>query len=527
MQIQQPIIQKNYNKKMKLPIGIQDFEELREGKYLYIDKTDLIFDLLTLGQPCFLTKPRRFGKSLCITTLKHLFLGKKHLFEGLYIHDKHDFETYPVLHLDFSGRNDVTETELIADLNKKLYNFSKTIDLQAEESTPARQMHAILDFLEQKKQKLVVLVDEYDKPLLDNLDNLEIAHANQKILRSFYEVLKSRGSRLRFFMVTGITKFSQMSLFSSMNHLRDISFDANFATLCGYTAAEIDAHFPDLYEKLLQENNSDGILNYTLTEIKEKVKSYYNGYNFGGTPEQKVYNPFGLLHLAATNHFKNYWFETGNPHWLLLLLKQDLGYNLPPYSVDSTEMGSFDIERVNFVTVLYQTGYLTVVDYDKHTNLYTLNFPNREVKETFLNVLLTEYIEKQRSALPMIIGLQTDLKNQDFETFFDKINSLFASIPHQIFIEKREAYYHSILHIAFTLLGFWVESEVNTSKGRIDTVLQNDTDIFILEFKVENPKTLKGKSTKKITLKNIKIRKKTSRKSVLRLAQKNVAWWRI
>jgi Predicted AAA-ATPase/PD-(D/E)XK nuclease superfamily len=478
---------------MKLPISIQDFEELREGKYLYIDKTDLIFDILALGQSCFLTKPRRFGKSLCMSTLKYAFLGKKHLFEGLYMHDKYDFQPFPVLHLDFSGIDNGRGEHFSVKLIQKLVDFSKNIGLEVEKDSPRDQMNGILDFLEQKKQELVVLVDEYDKPLLDNLGDIEIAQENQRTLRGFYEILKSRGARLRFFMVTGITKFSQMSLFSSMNQLRDISFDAKFATLCGYTAAEIDTYFPDLYKNLLQENNKDSTLNYTITQIKEKVKSYYNGYNFGGTPEQKMYNPFGLLHLAATNLFKNYWFETGNPRWLLLLLKQDLGYSLPPYSVDSTEMSSFDIERVNFVTVLYQTGYVTVVDYDKETNLYTLDFPNREVKETFLNVLLSEYIEKTRSPLPMIIGLRQDLKNKDFETFFDKINTLFASIPYQIFIEKREAYYHSILHIAFTLLGFWVESEVSTSKGRIDTVLQNDTDIFILEFKIELPKTLKGK----------------------------------
>jgi hypothetical protein len=459
--------------------------------------------LLTLGQPYFLTKPRRFGKSLCITTLKHLFLGKKHLFEGLYIHDKYDFQSFPVLHLDFSGRNDDSASLLSADLTERLIYFSKKIDFVAEKNTPHEQMNAILDFLEQKKQKLVVLVDEYDKPLLDNLDNLEVARGNQKVLRKFYEVLKSRGSCLRFFMVTGITKFSQMSLFSSMNQLNDISFDAQFATLCGYTAAEIDAHFPDLYENLLVETNQHGG-EFTIESIKAKVKSHYNGYNFGGTPEQKIYNPFGVLHLIKNKRFRNYWFETGNPRWLLVLLQQNIGNELPPYCVDSTEMSSFDIEKINFVTVLYQTGYLTPIHQDNLTGLFTLDFPNREVKETFLNVLLAEYINSKRTALPLIIGLRQDILNQDFETFFDKINSLFASIPYQIFIEKREAYYHSILHIAFTLLNFWVESEVSTSKGRIDTVLQTDTHIYILEFKVELPKTLKGKRLAKAALDQIK-----------------------
>ena len=387
---------------MKLPIGIQDFEELREGKYLYIDKTDLIFDLLNLGQPCFLTKPRRFGKSLCISTIKYLFLGEKHLFEGLYIHDKHDFEAFPVLHLDFSGRNDVTESQLTQDLVRKLVHFSKSIGLLVEETTAPEQMNAILDFLEEKKQKLVVLVDEYDKPLLDNLDNLPIALANQKILRSFYEVLKSRGSRLRFFMVTGITKFSQMSMFSSMNQLKDISFNAKFATLCGYTATEIDQHFPDLYHNLAKAE-SDAQIQFSPEMIREKVKEYYNGYNFGGIDEQKVYNPWAILHVAADLKITNFWFETGNPRWLLLLLKQNISKELlPPYQVGFTALGSFDIEKVSLPTILYQTGYLTVVNINRADGLYTLDFPNREVKETFLNVLLSEYIETQDFIEPKI-----------------------------------------------------------------------------------------------------------------------------
>ena len=480
---------------MNLPIGIQDFKQLREGGFVYIDKTDLALQLIELGQPLFLTRPRRFGKSLLLSVMHYAFLGKKHLFEGLHIYDKHDFKPFPVLHLDFSIIGRLKEDDFAGEFLEKIQKFSEKNNFFEKKVDVRLQMSALLDFFNKNNQKLVLIIDEYDKPLVDNLDDIPTARRNQVILRNFYEVVKAQGTDIQFTMITGITKFSQLSLFSSMNQLRDISLDKRFATVCGYTQQEIDSYFPKFYTNIHEEYPGKD-----LDFVKNNIKQWYNGHNFGGN--ERVYNPFAILNIADSLVLINYWYETGNPRWLFQLMKaKNLSHNIVPMRINAKHIRSFDIENINFETVLFQTGYLTIIDYDSWKHIYTLDFPNREVKENFYDGLLEEYTETKSSNVSTTIDTLRDaLEKNDLENIFDQINVLFASIPHQIFLAKYEAYYHSILHTLFSLMNYWVESEVSTSKGRIDTVLQTATHIYIIEFKIDrtNEKTAEHAALKQI-----------------------------
>ena len=416
---------------MKYPIGIQDFKQLREGGFVYIDKTDLALQLIELGQPLFLTRPRRFGKSLLLSVMKYAFLGEKHLFEGLHIYDKYDFKPFPVLHLDFSIIGRLRDDDFANNFLVQIQEFCRKNQFPEQKNDVAEQFRCFLLFLKENNQKLVLIIDEYDKPLVDNLDDIPTARRNQVILRNFYEVVKSQGTDIQFTMITGITKFSQLSLFSSMNQLRDISLDKHFATVCGYTQQEIDSYFPKFYTNI-HEEHPDKDLDF----IKDNIKQWYNGHNFGG--KERVYNPFAILNIAQSLVLINYWYETGNPRWLFQLMKaKNLSHNIVPMRINAKQIRSFDIENINFETVLFQTGYLTIIDYDSWKHIYTLDFPNREVKENFYDGLLGEYTETKNSNVGTTIDtLREAIEKNDLEEVFDQINVLFASIPHQICSSK-------------------------------------------------------------------------------------------
>ena len=478
---------------MKYPIGIQDFKQLREGGFVYIDKTDFALQLMELGQPLFLTRPRRFGKSLLLSTIKYAYLGEKQLFEGLKIYDNYDFKPFPVLHLDFSEIKPNLKLKL--DFESRflavLYEYSKEIAFPDETGDVALQFKGILKFLRAKNQKLVLIIDEYDKPLVDNLDNIPIARKNQLVLRSFYEIVKAQGADLEFLIITGITKFSQLSLFSSMNQLFDFSFAPQFAHVCGYTQKEIDAYLPDFYTNLQDKFPNQGV-----DVVRAYIKEWHNGYNFGSA--ERIYNPFAILNIAQTTVFKNYWYESGNPRWLFNLMRENMPYDLINLEVRGADIRSFDIENINFETVLFQTGYLTIQSHNPLDDSYILDFPNREVKECLYDGLLTEYAWVRSGTINKTLrALKKATNENDLEAFFHHLNILFASVPHQIFLEQYEAFYHAILHIAFTLLNYHIDSEVSTNIGRIDTVLQTATHIYIIEFKIDKPVKNAIKTTKK------------------------------
>ena len=463
----------------KLPIGIQSFSELRSKGYLYVDKTRQILQLLEGSKVYFLSRPRRFGKSLLISTLKELFLGNKELFEGLYIQDKIEWDFHPVIHLDFTT-TDYKNLGIERAIENILHYQGSLYEIELETETITTKLQELVRKLFKKyNQQVVLLIDEYDKPIIDFLekDNIHIAEKNREILKNFYMPIKSLDNELRFFFLTGVSRFTKVSIFSDLNNLDDLTVSRLADTLVGYTENEVHHYFENYISVIAKEKNR------TELEIKKEVKEWYNGYSFGG---EKLYNPFSLLKFMSDREFNNYWFTTGTPTFLVKLMRERLYYDLDNTKMDLDSLGNFDFTNVQPITVLFQTGYLTLLEKTKH-NIYRLGYPNKEVKNSMLKILLEIYTyNKTGFAIPLVIQLEEAFINHDFEDFFTHFRTLFASIPSFIFEQKLESYYHSIIFITFKLLGFYIDAEVSTSKGRIDAVVKTQTHIYILEFKVND-----------------------------------------
>lgn len=461
----------------KYPIGLQDFQKLREGNYLYIDKTEVIFDLLKSGQYYFLSRPRRFGKSLLISTLKYLFRGEQKLFKGLWIEGKYDFEPHPVLHFSFSalGYKDI-------GLEKGLH---QALNIMAEEAgfTLKREgigprFDELIRLLAREGQKVVLLIDEYDKPLVDYIDQPEQAEINRDILKSFFSIIKDADPYLHFFLITGVSKFSKVSLFSDLNHLRDISLVEQFETIAGYTQEELEHYFDEDINQFAQKTGKSA------NDLKEEIRVWYNGYSWGG--DQKLYNPFSILNLFASQRFANYWWETGTPTFLIKKLRAEFRYDLNKLIAGQIMFESFTIDDLNWMALLFQTGYLTIRSYDQNTGLYILDYPNREVKDTMQQHLLAAFRETTKTdSLPLLINIKIAIEGGDLERLIELINTLFSTIPHQLFRQKQEAFFHAVLHLSFSGIGLLVQSEVSTAKGRVDTVVQTKDRIYVMEFKLD------------------------------------------
>ena len=462
--------------KQKLPVGIQHFRDIREQNYLYIDKTEAIFRLTESGKFFFLSRPRRFGKSLTLSTLKALFQGKKELFDGLWVQDHWDWtQKNPVIHISFSNIGYKT-----LGLEKALHNM---LDKQAVKHGIQLVAEGYDQKLEElikklsKKNKVVLLIDEYDKPIIDYLDDLPQAQEHQKILKSFYSIIKDAGTYIRFLIITGVSKFSKVSIFSELNNLEDITIDWRFATLLGLTQDELESNF----ENHLQASQER--LKINRDQLLSKLKEWYNGYSWDG--EVFVYNPFSLLNFFQKSAFLNFWFSTGTPTFLVNLLRERQLYNLGKVEVGQAAFDSFDLENIDAYSLLFQTGYLTIKQVEPF-GLYSLDFPNREVKDSMLQYLVAGFSNGAYSqSTPIVLKLHKAFLGNDAEKIIKIINSLFKSIPSHIFIKEKEAYYHSVVFLVFQYLGQFIEAEVNTSDGRIDAVVQTDTHIYVLEFKLD------------------------------------------
>jgi hypothetical protein len=462
----------------KLPIGIQSFKELRTNNYLYVDKTKQILELIQTSKVYFLSRPRRFGKSLLINTLKELFLGNKELFEGLFIEDKIEWKEFPVIHLDMINTDYKTLGLVKAFENALLYNAG-LYEIELETKTINSQLQELIRKLKAKyNQKVVLLIDEYDKPIIDFLekDKIHIAEENRDIMKNFYSPIKSLDDELQFFFLTGVSRFSKVSIFSDLNHLNDISIDENFSTLLGYTQKEVEFYFEEHIHELSKKYKLDN------KETLDKLKKWYNGYSWRG--EYRLYNPFSVMSALQKSTFDNYWFSTGTPTFLVKLMRENQYYDMDNTVMDLQTLSSFDITNMQPITVLFQTGYLTLIE-EKKMNVYKLGYPNREVKNSMLNMLLNSYTHnKEGFAIPLAIQIEEAFIAQDFETLFILFDSLFAKIPYQIFEQHKESYYHSVIFLTFELLGFYIDAEAITSRGRIDAVIKTEQAIFILEFKV-------------------------------------------
>ncbi len=467
-----------------LPIGVQTFSKLINGDYLYIDKTRDIYNLFAEGgQYYFLSRPRRFGKSLLITTLAEIFSGNKELFKGLWIYDKIEWTQYPVIHLDLSKISFKTPEVLEKALETRIEKIAADFNIRLDHDLFFKEKFGQLLEKMSQKQKVVILIDEYDKPMIEYIEAEEIEKANQirKVLKNFYGVIKASDASLRFVFITGVSKFSKVSVFSDLNNLRDITLSEQFAALLGYTEMELQHYFePYLKEMIAETGNSR-------SQLLEKIRKWYNGYSWDG--RNFVYNPFSILNLFTEKTFGNFWFSTGTPTFLIQLIKNQQAdimefENLP---VNSFTFDSYDIENMEIAALLFQTGYLTVkeIAIENEEKTYELSYPNHEVRNSFLTHLLGMYTQKKiGSHIRLVKDMGKAVEAGDLDRFIQKIKSLFASIPYHIFIGEREAYYHSIIYLVLSLSGVTVRPEEPTNIGRIDAVMETGNKIYIMEFKM-------------------------------------------
>ena len=466
---------------MKYPIGIQNFEKLRQDGYLYIDKTGLVYSLVQTSNCYFLSRPRRFGKSLLISILEAYFLGKKELFKGLAIEKlEQEWTVYPVLHLDLNIEkyDSIDNLTDILNVNLKLWEQTYGSD-DAETSVSLRFAGIIRRAYKQTGRRVVVLVDEYDKPLLQSIGNKALQEEFRNTLKPFYGVLKSLDGCIRFALLTGVTKFGKVSVFSDLNNLDDISMNNQYATLCGIIEKEIHTNIEEGIWSLASAQN----LSYEETCVK--LKEMYDGYHFTSDSEG-IYNPFSLFNALKNKTFGNYWFETGTPTYLVELLKRNR-YNLK----DMTEtVSSADVLNSIYgddepIPVIYQSGYLTIKGYNPRFKTYRLGFPNKEVEEGFMNFLIPYYtpIKKEKTAFS-IENFVEEIERGDIDSFFRRLQSFFADTPYEL-VRDRELHYQNVLFIVFKLIGLYVKAEYHTSQGRIDLALQTDKYIYVMEFKLE------------------------------------------
>ena len=477
----------------KLPLGVTTFADMRDKKenYLYVDKTDIAYNLIDSGKYYFLSRPRRFGKSLFLDTLADIFLGRKKLFEGLYIYDKWDWEEqYPVIRISFNSGDFSLENGVNKRIIEILKDNQEDLNIECEDTSDVAACfrELIKKSYQKYNQKVVILIDEYDKPILDNITDIKMASKARDSLRVFYTVMKDQDQYIKFVFMTGVSKFSKMNLFSGLNNLQDITIMKKYSTICGYTHNDIKTTF----KEHLEDVNLD------------KLKEWYNGYNYFG---DSVYNPYDiLLFISNECEYRNYWWSTGNPRFLIDKLKTS-SYNIPQMESIITNvetLDSFDIEHIDLVALLWQTGYLTfdkkILNFDD-TYLYKLKVPNREIQKS-LNELFLSYFTNQTTETLTNQKSIYDSISKDIQNLKTTLTSLFASIPYNNYVKNElahyEGYYATVIFTYLVSLGFECITEDATNKGRIDLTIKLPNRIVIIEFKVD---------IKETALKQIKERK--------------------
>lgn len=464
------------------PIGIQTFEEIRKGEYVYVDKTELVYKLTNSGKYYFLSRPRRFGKSLLISTLEAYFSGRKELFEGLAMEKfEKDWTKYPVLHLDLNTQKYDTPQALLDVLEENLEKWEAVYGNSEKEIGVARRFNGVIErAAEMTGRNVVVLIDEYDKPMLQAIGNEELMTEYRNTLRAFYGALKSCDRYIRFAILTGVTKFSKVSVFSDLNNLEDISIDSRFANICGISEYELCSEL-DEDINLLAENN--GI---TFEEAHRELKEWYDGYHFSEDGDD-IYNPFSLLNTFVKMKFGSYWFETGTPTFLVELLK-GAKYDLNKLTAEvasSDSLAGIDSMYINPVPILYQSGYLTIKGYNREFRVYNLGFPNKEVEEGFTRFILPYYASlRSGNSSFEIMNFVMDVRNGDIDSFMFRLQSFFSDIPYEL-TRELELHYQNVLFIVFKLLGFYTAVEYHTARGRIDMVVKTDRYIYVMEFKLD------------------------------------------
>ena len=474
-----------------LPIGIQTFKDLREGKFLYVDKTEQIYSLIKNSKGAyFLSRPRRFGKSLTLSVLDDIFSGRKELFEGLWIYDsKWEWKKSPVLRFDFSKQKANTKEELIRFILSELDLNSKRLDVKLEATDYFAQFQELIQKVSYN-ESTVILIDEYDKPIIDHIESTEKALEMREVMKGFFTVLKGSDPHIRFLLLTGVSKFSRAGVFSNLNHLRDITMEDEFSTLVGITEAELESNFHEYIQALAEKE----MLNFT--DTVDKIREWYNGYRF--TPEgTSVYNPFSTLLLLTQKRFEHHWFTTGTPEFLVkLILKGDFDLINIPFRTEALGFDSYEVDDLSLIPLLVQTGYLTIKDYDPNRKLFTLDYPNFEVKNAFLNYFTKKLGYKEFSDA-ILYDIIDALASDNLDECITLLRKIFLKINYNLHL-KEEKYYQTIFYLIFTLLGLKTDAEVSTNLGRIDSVVESNS-IYIFEFKLNG--------TKEEALKQIKMKK--------------------
>ena len=471
----------------RISASISDFEKLRRDGYRYVDKTEYLWDLvMPAGESYFLSRPRRFGKSLALSTLKAIFQGRRDLFDGLAIAQKdYDWKPYPIIHLDLS-----IYSSRIANTPEKLNGFLirriEACALQHGIALPTCELagEAFESLIAElsRKERVVILVDEYDKPILDNISNPDLPEM-QETLRSFYSPIKANNALERFVLVTGVSKFCHVSLFSDLNNLTDLTMAPETATLYGYTQREIEENFGDRLDDACRQ------LRLTRQELLDKIRTWYDGYQFSRTAE-RVYNPVSLtLFLTRHYEFSDYWFDTGTPHFLVKTMSEknfDLEGALAK-PLEDLDFKAFDVGNIDPLALLVQTGYLTIrrTEASDFGTLYYLGFPNHEVSRAFNSYLLNAYTTIREDTIKGFLRrMSSSLRGHDLDGFMEAMRSLLAAIPYDIHL-RHEKYYQTVFYVTFLLLGTTVQAEARTSTGRIDALVQTPERVYIFEFKLD------------------------------------------
>ncbi|EMB43090.1 ATP-binding protein [Treponema denticola] len=481
----------------KIPIGIQSFEDLRRKNFLYVDKTLYAFKLANLGKVYFLSRPRRFGKSLFLSTLKAYFLGQKELFKGLYIEKAEEkraeiekneaWGEYPVFYLDFNvGRYDL-DGALAESLDYFLKKEEKIYRLKNEGDSFGKRFQSLIETAYNKTGKqAVILVDEYDKPLLQTMGVNEVLNEEYRnTLKAFYSVIKTCDQYIRFAFLTGVTKFSKVSIFSDLNNLKDISMLNDYAEICGLTQAEIENTFKPEIERLAKNTKN------SYDKMLEELKKRYDGYKFSVLGES-VYNPFSILSTLDSGELKNYWFATGTPTFLVNYLK-DAHYNIPDLDgkveLDESMLNEYRADTKDPIPILFQSGYLTIKEYIEDVNMYRLGFPNDEVRYGFLKNLFPSYSSLRPDETGVSIWkFVEDIRAGNVDEFMERMQAIIAGVPYDNLpkdkLKLREQNYQTAVYLIFKLMGQFVQTEIHCLKGRADCIVHTKDSIYIFEFKL-------------------------------------------
>ena len=462
---------------------MQSFEAVRKANYLYVDKTKHLERLVTTNKYYFLSRPRRFGKSLFLSTLEAYFLGQKELFKDLYIETvEKQWTEYPVIYLDLNSGIYTTEEELYRVLNYPMQRLEQKYSIDVKEpSLSVRLKNIVLTAFEQTGKQVVILVDEYDKPLLQTIDNEELHDKYKTILKGVYSILKECDEYIRFGFLTGVTKFSKISLFSDLNNLMDISLDENYTDICGITEEEIKTNFKEHLQAFAEKENT------TKEDILSQLKAMYDGYHFSKNTDVDIYNPFSLINSLTRREFENYWFQTGTPTFLIKLLQEN-DYDLKDLSegkITAKDLTSKESMMNAPVALFYQSGYLTIKDYNKKSGAYKLGYPNKEVEESFLDFILPKYMHTNENAsFSYVEKMYENLENGEIEDFLKTMKTFFASVPYDL-IKDTENHYQTVIFIICKLIGFIVEAEYKIVNGRIDMIVRTDNFLYLFEFKFD------------------------------------------